>query len=677
MDIRQNANIERLKERVFESDNTACFIERDRILQGLKDKWGDKSAANRCVEAFTALLSGVSTPVDENDIILGRVVETRPEPQSPTWWESDVFRAVGHMSYDYERLLKKGLSGILQEIEETAAKNGDAKSAEFADHARSTVRAIREYAARYAVAAKLHGKTAAAEAFERVPFEPAYDLYSALQSVWLIHMTASCYVGSRDYAFGRIDKYLYPYYKSELEKGTTHEEIIELLVGFFLKTNEVAGRTTHNFKSKPTPCQASKQYVVIGGTAPNELSVDIMKAAEILNMAEPVFTVALKADASERFTRQVFHTMHTIGDKMQVYNYDLIHECLLRKGLPEYIASDFTFSGCCTLDFHYHTGRNELYVPSVELFLETIGVIGETQTEYHSIDEIVDALYKRTKTYLQSYADRVAETNGTCGGYSALDAMLLGSCAKNCRYPIDNGMDYKLLNFFFCSIATIADSLSAIDRLVFKEKRFDYSSFINIVKNNFDGYEQLRMEILGFDKFGNDTETDKYCVLAANALIDASDDLTLPDGYYAVGGFYTLERDHTFGVKLPATPDGRLSGTPASENQSPVYGCDKNGITSLLKSVAKLPFARTPNGGLNIFFSGDISADLLQSLILSYFKMGGLHVGITLANKKTLEDAMVNPDRYKSLTVRLYGFSEYFISLPEWQQTALLNRTAY
>ena len=146
---------------------------------------------------------------------------------------------------------------------------------------------------------------------------------------------------------------------------------------------------------------------------------------------------------------------------------------------------------------------------------------------------------------------------------------------------------------------------------------------------------------------------------------------------YTAPGFYSLEREHSWCHQIGATPDGRKAGTPFSENQSPTYGCDKEGITALLKSVAKLPFDRTLSGGLNLTFSRQMDAEILASLIRSYFAMGGLHVGISIIDRETLQDAMEHPEKYKSLTVRLYGFSEYFISLPDWQQRAVLNRTDY
>ena len=138
-----------------------------------------------------------------------------------------------------------------------------------------------------------------------------------------------------------------------------------------------------------------------------------------------------------------------------------------------------------------------------------------------------------------------------------------------------------------------------------------------------------------------------------------------------------MERDNSWSSKLGATPDGRKSGQPFSENQSPTYGADKNGITALLKSLSKLPLDRTVTGGLNLTFSQKVSSKILRALVISYFNMGGFHVGISVIDRKTLKDAMENPQKYKSLTVRLYGFSEYFVNLPKWQQIAVLNRTEY
>ena len=178
-------------------------------------------------------------------------------------------------------------------------------------------------------------------------------------------------------------------------------------------------------------------------------------------------------------------------------------------------------------------------------------------------------------------------------------------------------------------------------------------------------------------KFEMLTENDEYTVLAANTFISAVDKVKLWKNFYAIPGFYSLERDNVWKDEVGATPDGRLSGTPFSENQSPTYGADKKGITSLLNSVSKLPFDKAVTGGFNIAFAQRTPAEILKALVLGYFDNGGYHVGVTVMDREMLLDAMEHPEKYQSLTVRLYGFSEYFVNLPKWQQLAVINRTEY
>jgi formate C-acetyltransferase len=239
------------------------------------------------------------------------------------------------------------------------------------------------------------------------------------------------------------------------------------------------------------------------------------------------------------------------------------------------------------------------------------------------------------------------------------------------------GLTYHVYNVFFSGIATIADSLAAIDHVVFQEKKLSYAEYMDIVEHNFEGHEDLRLYVQSLPKYGNDTDVDQYVTRVADTFLSVVEQIELLPNRYAIPGFYSLDKDNRWGKDIPATPDGRLAGEGFSENQSPVYGADKNGITALLNSVSKIPLQRTATGGFNLTFSRAVEPEILKGLITTFFQKGGLHVGITVLKREELEEAMVNPDKYKGLTVRLYGFSEYFINLPDWQQKAVLNRTAY
>lgn len=664
------SRMEKLKQLIFTGDNAACFIERERILSRLENELRDDHAPDKYPRVLAQLLAEVSTPIHDADYFAGRVVEALPDADMHA--PSTLLWSTGHLSPDYEKILRLGLRGILAEIEESARRKGTAQARQFAHNAGIVTEAVKAYADRYAAQAERMGKSEMARALAVVPFCPAYDFYSALQSVWLIHMIASCYVGSRDYAFGRFDRYMFPYYRQALESGETEEHLTELLAGFFVKANEICGRATHNYRTKPTPSHASKQYVNVGGASPNAFSRTVLNAALQNGLAQPQFTVLLRPDADAAFTKQVFDAMACLTDKLHVYHYDLILNVLRSKGIPAHTASDFTFSACSTLDLHYHTYRQEFFVPAPQLFLRVLN-----ERDYRSVDEILAVFSTALQSAMQEYADSVQGGIPRLRKDFVFDCLLLSDSAAECEYPCDGHAPYNFLNLFFPGIATVGDSLMAIDRLVFREKRYPYREFMDTVNRNYEGAEALRREILAMTRFGNNSDSDAYAVRAGNAFLDAADRLTLPENFYAIPGFYSLERDNTWKNEVGATPDGRRAGEPFSENQSPTYGADKNGITALLNSLSKLPLDRTATGALNLTFTRTPAPQTLQALTLAYFSMGGLHVGISVADRAVLRDAMAHPERYPTLTVRLYGFSEYFISLPEWQQAALLNRTAY
>ncbi len=665
-------NMGRIKEIIFEGDNKACFIERDRILGGLGEEYRDYTAPDKYARILATLLGEVSCPIEDCDYFAGRVVEARPDEGLAA--PNMLLHTLGHMSYHYEKLLSIGMKGILAEIKAAACRKGDEESLSFAKNAEIVTEAVKDYANRYAAEARKQGKTHMAEALEKVPYEPAYDFFSALQSIWLIHMIASCYVGERDYAFGRFDQYMLPYYEKALADGMSRDKAVELLAGFLIKTNEICGRCTHNYDTKPILCQASKQYMNIGGECPNVFSSVVLDAAMLSNMAQPQIIVLLKPDADENFTSHVFEALAKLHDKMNIYNYDLLKKGLLDRGIEESVASDFTYSACCTFDLHYHTIRMEYYVPVPQIFRQVL-----VQGGYSSLNELLSAFTEALRANLQAHVDTVQQGHGeeACRCLFVLDSLFTTDSAAECRYPGDGKAKYNMINLFCPGIATLGDSLMVLDKLVFDEKRYSYADFIGILERDFEGEETLREEILGYVKFGNDSPADDYTRIAGEAFLDAVNELKLKPNFYTAPGFYSLERENAWCCQIGATPDGRKAYTPFSENQSPTYGCDKEGITALLKSVAKLPFDRTLSGGLNLTFSRQMDAEILASLIRSYFEMGGLHVGISIIDRETLQDAMEHPEKYKSLTVRLYGFSEYFISLPDWQQRAVLNRTDY
>lgn len=652
---------------VFAQSNHHCFIEKERYLQGVDPN--EEKPYNYYPKLLAGLLSAVSTPVDEKDIFVGRVVEASPDEGMNA--PCRLLIAKGHLTPNYQKLLQLGYHGILMEIKERAMQKRTEEAYHYAENAMICVDAIHRFALRYAEAAKAAGNNRAYEALKRVPYEPAYDLYSALQSVWFVHMISSCYVGYRDYGFGYMDEYLYPYYLKEKEKGTSDREIVEMLAGFMIKPNEICGRATHNYNQKPVLCQASKQYILLDGGRANELSALLLEAAALNCMAQPEMTVVLSADAAPAFKEKVFATMAKMTDKLQVYNCDLLKTFYTNKGLPASLADRPAFTACCTADIYMQSCREEYFMPLVQMFCKLL-----FENKFSTKEALLAAYAKEVTAACEENILSTRTPDETwCRGVYVLDCLLLGSCNENCGYP-PTALNFRAKNIFLTGLATLGDSLAALDKLVFNGD-MEYDTFVLAVKNDFVGEEKLLSTILELPKFGNDTDIDAYTAEMAELLITAVEAAKHEKNEIILPSFYSLQRENEWAADTPASPDGKRAGVAVSENQSPTYGADKNGVTALLNSLAKIPFGKTAAGGLNLTFSAAVAPQILQALVETYFQNGGLHVGMTVLDRATLLDAMAHPEKYPTLTVRLYGFSEYFISLPLWQQQAVLARTAY
>ncbi|MEI6502179.1 MAG: pyruvate formate lyase family protein, partial [Armatimonadota bacterium] len=247
---------------------------------------------------------------------------------------------------------------------------------------------------------------------------------------------------------------------------------------------------------------------------------------------------------------------------------------------------------------------------------------------------------------------------------------------RNCSR---GGLKYPAQFHFLGGVATTTNSLLAIQKLVFEDARFSLPKFLALVAADFSGHEDLRQEIVSaLPKYGNDqAEADalarKVCEIGLDALQAAPN----PNGSLLLPALYSLYCHLGWGQQLPATPDGRLAGEPISENQSPVHGTDRAGVTALLRSVARLPLERTPTGGLNLKLAFRPEPEAALQLVESFFALGGLHLGFTFVDRATLLAAQATPAAYRSLCVRITGFSEFFAALSPEGQADVLARTEY
>jgi formate C-acetyltransferase len=259
------------------------------------------------------------------------------------------------------------------------------------------------------------------------------------------------------------------------------------------------------------------------------------------------------------------------------------------------------------------------------------------------------------------------------------EALLMRDCIDRGALYCQDGIRYRLRICHFGSLATMADSLMAIQRLVFQQRRCTLDELMTICRDDFRGHEALQREIRQtIPKFGNDIpEVDEIARRLCLVLRDAVDAIEAPPGHVLLSSVYTLINHNSLGREMQATPDGRNAGEPLSENQSASYGMDRRGPTALFNSVSRIPFDSMPSGGLNVKFACRVEPEDLASLLRALFARGGAIVGFTFVDRAMLEDAREHPEQYRSLLVRQTGYSEYFCALPAHEQIELINRTEY
>ncbi len=684
-----------LREKILNSNKKFCFIDRELILQKYNDEICSLPQKDRFLAAFVHVADEVTTPVEAEDIFAGRFAEALwPCADTPFSEASRILHTEGHITWNWERVLTKGLRSFEEEIKATAEKNPNPYSEFFAESTHIFFAAAKRLADRWSKACltksqetadPVYSRTLrrAAEALARVPWEPAYDFFSALQGFWFWHMVTSGICGSRDYTPGRMDRYLLKFYRDDLQKGIlSREEAKDLLVHLFLKFNELSGTATDDYNWKPTPCHSSKQYVTLGGSdlcgcgGFNELTELIVEASAECALTQPTLNFRLHENMPEEAWKLVGQAA-LLPSIPNFFNEKIITNTLRRNGIQEEDILTFDITACNRINLpgklYNMMRRIDRFTNPAKWFMEAL----HAHPEARSVSEILNRLHDIAAREIRKITEENHFTDELC---FTPDSIVVDECRekgvniRNLAAP-----RYPWQHLMFSGIATMGDSLNAIEELVFRSGRYTLPEYLAIVDENFKNHEKLRLEILrALPHFGNGTaEGDSFAVQTADTLLDAADSVARETGMILVCSFYSLNQHHVHGAELGATPDGRLAGEPVSENMSPGYGRDKNGPTAVLRSVASLPLHRAACGGLNFKMGIKPSPEQAAALIKGFFTMGGLHIGMSFVSRQLLEEADKNPENYPTLLVRKYGFSEYFAALsPEFRQE-IIQRTEY
>jgi pyruvate-formate lyase len=270
-----------------------------------------------------------------------------------------------------------------------------------------------------------------------------------------------------------------------------------------------------------------------------------------------------------------------------------------------------------------------------------------------------------------------------------LASSLYPGCVESGKDVYEGGTTLNSSGIQAVGVTDVADSLMAIDALVFRQRRYTLEQVLEAMDANFQGerHERLHADLLAAPKFGDDAAADahEWVNRVMHVYVDALRTAEHPsrDGKY-VAGYYGLNVNMVYGRKTPALPSGRLYGTPLANSICPHFGMQLVDLSSALNAVARVDFERyAPNGATltstidSGLFPGQEGVRNLAGLIRGFFDQGGMQFQPNLIDREILLDAYENPGKHKDLVVRIAGYCAYFDDLSDELKREIIDRSYY
>ena len=635
-----------------------------------------------------------------------------------------------HLAVDYQKLLKIGLIGykkrvqtILENLDLCVPENID--KYQFYKAVLIVIEAVHTFAKRFSALAKekamlLEGKRKEellkiSRICQNVPYQPAKSFYEAMQSVWFIQLILQIESNGHSLSYGRLDQYMYPYLKHDLEQGLINEnQAVELLTNLWIKTltiNKVRSQA-HTFSSAGSPMY---QNVTIGGQttdhqdASNLLSFLVLKSVAQTKLPQPNLTVRYHANIDPKFFDEAIEVMK-LGTGMPAFNNDeVIIPSFIEKGVKEEDAYNYSAIGCVETavpgKWGYRcTGMSYMNFPRILLIAMNNGVDMTTGkrfvsecgyfTEMQSYEQLVQAWDKvvRELTRMSVIVENAIDLASERDVPDILCSTLTEDCIGRGKTIKEGGAVYDFISGLQVGIANMADSLAAIKKLVFDEQKITKQQLWEALVDNFESEESQRIQTMLIEdapKYGNDDdEVDQLVVEAYESYIDEMKKYPNtrcgrgPIGGIRYAGTSSISANVGQGSGTMATPDGRKAHTPLAEGCSPSHSQDKHGPTAVFKTVSKLPTHEITGGVLlnqkvtPQMLASEENKQKLKMMIRTFFnRLKGYHVQYNVVSKETLIDAQIHPEKHKDLIVRVAGYSAFFNILSKATQDDIIGRT--
>lgn len=677
------------------------------------------------------------------------------------------YNGVGHVTVNYKKVLEIGFNGIRAEAENLLAKctvaDADyAKRSHFLQAVILSCQAVCEYAKRYSeLALSLAQQEANAARREelkkiaancaRVPANGASSFYEACQSFWFVQMLLQMESSGHSISPGRFDQYMYPYYKADFEAGKlTMEFAQELMDCIWVKLNDL-NKVRDAASAEGFAGYSLFQNLICGGQdengldATNDLSFMSLEASMHVMLPQPSLSIRVwNCSPHELLIKAAELTRTGIG-LPAYYNDEVIIPQLLSRGLTMAQARDYNIIGCvepqksAMTDGWHDAAFFNMCRPLEMVFTggmdAGVRVAPETQSIHTmtSFDEFFEA-YRKQMEYMISLlvnADNAIDVAHSERCPLPFLSSMVDDCMARGKTVQEGGAVYNFTGPQGFGIANVADSLWAVQKLVFEQGKYTLDDFAEALKCNFgkdmdaamaqkltttvakqlaekgmtvgkdeivkiyaeiaqnkcepgkkEFFAKMLEDIDALEKFGNDIpEVDALARESAYVYTRTLEQFSNPRGGKFQAGLYPVSANVPLGAQTGATPDGRLAYTPVADGVSPAAGRDVSGPTAAANSVARLDHYIASNGTLyNMKFhpsalKGRAGLESFVALVQGYFDQKGSHMQFNVVSRDTLLDAQKHPENYRSLVVRVAGYSALFTTLSRSLQDDIINRT--
>jgi formate C-acetyltransferase len=666
----------------------------------------------------------------------GKSLRERVFKEVPAEWkeayEAGVFtefleqRAPGHTVLG-DVIYKKGFLDLQKEIDEHIARLDFYNDPEAFDK-KEQLEAMREAAEGLMILARRHARKLRELAGEEtdqerkkeledmaticdhVPAHAPRNFHEALQYYWFVHLGVITELNPWDsFNPGRLDQHLYPFYKKEQEQGTLGDERArELLQAFWIKFNNHPAPPKVGITAKESNTYTDFCTINLGGVksdgsdAVNDLTYIILDVIEEMRLLQPSTMVQVSKKNPDRFVKRALKIIRTGFGQPSVFNTEAIIQELVRQGKSIIDARKGGASGCVEsgafgAEAYILTGYFNL--PKIlEITLHN-GMDPRTQTavgiptgearDFETFEQLMRAYEKQLNHFIDI---KIKGNNIISAIYSRYMpapflSLLIDGCIRTGRDYNNGGARYNTRYIQGVGIGSVTDALAGLKYHVFDGKggqTITMGEMLETLATDFAGNETLRKELINdTPKYGNDDDYADYIMRGVFEMFYAAVE-GRPAGCNGVHHILMLPTtSHVyFGGVTGALPDGRKAGMPLSEGISPVQGADRKGPTSVIKSAAKMDHLRTGGTLLNQKFTPQVLKDdegltRLLHLIRSYFRMDGHHMQFNVIDAATLRKARENPEEYRSLIVRVAGYSDYFVDLTRELQDEIIQRTEH